>query len=107
MSLLILLDYLFVLTFEYLLGSSRNKLRTFLFLLMNQQRNFLVTIGEEDQVAPQQSALCLKVFDLDKIQPEGSSTTNPECVGIMRIFTNQFPEAKVMALLCLLVTHTS
>lgn len=39
--------------------------------------------------------MCLKVFDLDKIQPEGSSTTSPECIGILRIFTNQFPEAKV------------
>lgn len=70
---------------------------------MNQQRNFLVTIGEDDQVAPQQSALCLKVFDFDKMEPEGSSTTSPECVGILRIFTNQFPEAKVMALLCMLI----
>lgn len=67
----------------------------FLHSLMNQQRNFLVTIGEDDQVAPQQSTLCLKVFDLDKMQDEGSSTTNPECVGILRIFTNQFPKAKV------------
>lgn len=55
----------------------------------------MLTIGEDDQVAPQQSTLCLKVFDLDKMQAEGSSTTNPECVGILRIFTNQFPEAKV------------
>ena len=62
---------------------------------MNQQRNLLVSIGEDDQVAPQHSTLCLKVFDLDKIQPQGSSTTIPECVGILRIFTNQFPEAKV------------
>ncbi|KAK4274953.1 hypothetical protein QN277_018106 [Acacia crassicarpa] len=66
-----------------------------LFLQQLKQRNFLVTIGEDDQVAPQQSTLCLKVFDLDKMQDEGSSTINPECVGILRIFTNQFPEAKI------------
>jgi len=63
---------------------------------INQQRNFLVTIGGDEQLTPQQSALCLKVFDLDKMQPESSSTTSPDCVGILRIFTNQFPEAKVM-----------
>jgi hypothetical protein len=40
--------------------------------------------------------MCLKVFDLDKMQPEGSSTTSPDCIGILRIFTNQFPEAKVV-----------
>lgn len=73
-------------------------------LLINQQRNFLVTIGEDEQLTPQQSALCLKVFDLDKMQSEGSSTASPDCVGILRIFTNQFPEAKVMALLCMLGT---
>lgn len=48
------------------------------------------------QVAPQHTAMCLKVFDLDKIEPEGSSATSPECIGILRIFTNQFPEAKVV-----------
>lgn len=65
-------------------------------VLINQQRNFLVTIGEDEQLTPQQTALCLKVFDLDKMQSESSSTTSPDCVGILRIFTNQFPEAKVM-----------
>lgn len=49
------------------------------------------------QVAPQHTAMCLKVFDLDKIEPEGSSATSPECIGILRIFTNQFPEAKVVS----------
>lgn len=47
------------------------------------------------QIPPQQT-MCLKVFDLDKIEPEGSSATSPECIGILRIFTNQFPEAKVL-----------
>lgn len=64
-------------------------------LIIHQQRNFLVTIGEDEQISPQLSAMCLKVFDLDKMQAEGSSTTSPECVQILRIFTNQFPEAKV------------
>lgn len=41
------------------------------------------------------------------MEPEGSSATSPECVGILRIFTNQFPEAKVMALLCMLIILTS
>ncbi|KAI3937718.1 hypothetical protein MKX01_038803, partial [Papaver californicum] len=58
------------------------------------QRNFLITIGEDEQTSPQLSPICLKVFDLDKTQPEGSSTTAPECIQILRIFTNQFPEAK-------------
>lgn len=70
-------------------------------MLINQQRNFLVTIGEDEQLTPQQSALCLKVFDLDKMQSESTSTASPDCVGILRIFTNQFPEAMVMTLLCL------
>jgi len=64
-------------------------------VLINQQRNLLVTIGEDEQLTPQKTALCLKVFDLDKMQPESSSRTSPDCVGILRIFTNQFPEAKV------------
>ncbi|CAN6574127.1 unnamed protein product [Malus baccata var. baccata] len=63
----------------------------FLRQLKNQQRNGLVTIGEDEQITPQQSAMCLKVFD-----GTSSSTTSPDCVGILRIFTNQFPEAKVV-----------
>ncbi|KAK7310771.1 hypothetical protein RJT34_08486 [Clitoria ternatea] len=72
-----------------------------LFLQQLKQRNFLVTIGEDEQLASQQSALCLKVFDLDKMQSESSSTTTPDCVGILRIFTNQFPEAKITSFLVL------
>jgi len=80
------------------------ELKTVCFcLLINQQRNFLVTIGEDEQLTPQQSALCLKVFDLDKMQSESTSTASPDCVGILRIFTNQFPEAMVMTLLCSLL----
>ena len=40
--------------------------------------------------------MCLKVFDLDKAQEESTSSSAPECIGILRIFTNQFPEAKVV-----------
>lgn len=72
-----------------------------MLLLINQQRNYLVSIGEDEQISPQQSALCLKVFDLDRMEPEGtsssSSSVTPECIGILRIFTTQFPEAKVSA----------
>ncbi|KAF3443276.1 hypothetical protein FNV43_RR12958 [Rhamnella rubrinervis] len=71
------------------------------FLQQLKQRNFLVTIGEDEQVSPQQSAMCLKVFDLDKMEPEGSSSTCPDCIGILRIFTNQFPEAKITSFLVL------
>lgn len=54
-----------------------------------------MTVGEDEQISPQQSGMCLKVFDLDKAQEEGTSSAAPECIGILRIFTNQFPEAKV------------
>jgi hypothetical protein len=48
--------------------------------------------------------LCLKVFDLDKMQSESTSTASPDCVGILRIFTNQFPEAVVIhCYVCLLL----
>lgn len=67
---------------------------SFLFYI-NQQRNFLLTVGEDEQISPQLSSVCLKVFDLDKTQPEGPSTSIPDCIQILRIFTNQFPEAKV------------
>ncbi|KAE8676320.1 Vacuolar protein-sorting-associated protein 11-like protein [Hibiscus syriacus] len=72
-----------------------------LFLQMLKQRNFLVSIGEDEQISPQQSGMCLKVFDLDKMQPEGSSITSPDCIGILRIFTNQFPQAKITSFLVL------
>ncbi|XP_051151972.1 vacuolar protein-sorting-associated protein 11 homolog [Andrographis paniculata] len=72
-----------------------------LFLQQLKQRNFLVTVGEDEQMPPQQAAMCLKVFDLDKKLEEGSSasTPTPECVQILRIFTNQFPEAKITSFL--------
>lgn len=60
-----------------------------------------MSIGEDEQISPQQSGMCLKVFDLDKMQPEGSSTTSPDCIGILRIFTNQFPQSKVFFFLSL------
>ncbi|KAM7503746.1 hypothetical protein LguiB_002650 [Lonicera macranthoides] len=72
-----------------------------LFLHLLKQRNFVVTVGEDEQLSPQLSAMCLKVFDLDKMQPEGPSTSGPECIQILRIFTNQFPEAKITSFLVL------
>ncbi|XP_059661201.1 vacuolar protein-sorting-associated protein 11 homolog [Cornus florida] len=72
-----------------------------LFLQQLKQRNFLVTVGEDEQISTGLSAMCLKVFDLDKMQPEGSSTSSPECIQILRIFTNQFPEAKITSFLVL------
>ncbi|XP_057461596.1 vacuolar protein-sorting-associated protein 11 homolog [Actinidia eriantha] len=72
-----------------------------LFLQQLKQRNFLVTVGEDEQISLQLSSMCLKVFDLDKVQPEGTSTTGPECVQILRIFTNQYPEAKITSFLVL------
>ncbi|KAD4179043.1 hypothetical protein E3N88_27634 [Mikania micrantha] len=72
-----------------------------LFLQMLKQRNFLLTVGEDEQISPQLSSVCLKVFDLDKTQPEGPSTSIPDCIQILRIFTNQFPEAKITSFLVL------
>ncbi|GLU08050.1 hypothetical protein SLE2022_249790 [Rubroshorea leprosula] len=72
-----------------------------LFLQQLKQRNFLVTVGEDEQISPQQSAMCLKVFDLDKMEPEGTSMITPDCIGILRIFTNQFPQAKITSFLVL------
>ncbi|GER54061.1 vacuolar protein sorting 11 [Striga asiatica] len=72
-----------------------------LFLQQLKQRNFLVTVGEDEQMPPQQAAVCLKVFDLDKRQEEGSSASSPECIQILRIFTNQFPESKITSFVVL------
>ncbi|CAA3028221.1 vacuolar -sorting-associated 11 homolog [Olea europaea subsp. europaea] len=72
-----------------------------LYLQQLKQRNFLVTVGEDEQISLQQSGTCLKVFDLAKMQDEGSSTSSPECVQILRVFTNQFPEAKITSFLVL------
>lgn len=71
------------------------------FIQQLKQRNFLVTVGEDERVSPQLSAMCLKVFDMDKMQPESSSTTSPDCIQILRIFTNQFPEAKITSFVVL------
>ncbi|KAJ0982171.1 hypothetical protein J5N97_010426 [Dioscorea zingiberensis] len=72
-----------------------------LFLQQLKQRNYLVTVGEDDQISPQLSSICLKVFDLDKMEPEGSSMTSPVCLQILRVFTNQFPESKITSFLVL------
>ncbi|CAI0383530.1 unnamed protein product [Linum tenue] len=76
-----------------------------LFLQQLKQRNFLLTVGEDEQLASHQSAMCLKVFDLDKPsqQQEGTSSAaaTPDSIGILRIFTNNFPEAKITSFLVL------
>ncbi|KAH9616226.1 hypothetical protein KSS87_015455 [Heliosperma pusillum] len=74
-----------------------------LFLQHLKQRSFLLTVGQDEQVSPQASAMCLKVFDLDKTQVEGSSSSTavPDCIQILRIFTNQFPEGKITSFLVL------
>ncbi|XP_004241840.1 vacuolar protein-sorting-associated protein 11 homolog [Solanum lycopersicum] len=72
-----------------------------LFLQQLKQRNFLVTVGEDEQIASQPPAVCLKIFDLDKMEPEGTSTSSPDCIQILRVFTNQFPEAKITSFLVL------
>lgn len=89
-----------------------------LFLQQLKQRNYLLTVGQDEQISPQASAMCLKVFDLDKTKegisanpsPITSPSTSPgpstsiavpDCVQILRIFTNQFPEAKITSFLVL------
>ncbi|PUZ65642.1 hypothetical protein GQ55_3G240600 [Panicum hallii var. hallii] len=72
-----------------------------LFLQQLKQRNVLVTVGDDDQSSLQSSAICLKVFDLDKVQEEGSSTTTPFCVQILRVFTDHFPQAKITSFMVL------
>ncbi|XP_078157750.1 vacuolar protein sorting 11 [Carex rostrata] len=72
-----------------------------LFLQQLKQKNILVTVGDDKQPSSQQSSICLKVFDLDKVQEEGSSSSTPFCVQILRIFTSQFPEAKITSFLVL------
>ncbi|GAB2233744.1 hypothetical protein Droror1_Dr00002973 [Drosera rotundifolia] len=72
-----------------------------LHLQLLKQRNYLLTIGEDEQIPGQASAMCLKIFDLDKTQTENTSTAIPDCIQILRIFTNQFPEAKITSFLVL------
>ncbi|KAK1296896.1 hypothetical protein QJS10_CPB15g01584 [Acorus calamus] len=72
-----------------------------LFLQQLKQRNYLVTVGEDEATPPQSPIVCLKVFDLDKTEAESSSETSPVCVQIMRVFTNHFPEAKITSFLVL------
>lgn len=63
-----------------------------------KQRNMLVTLGE-DKALPQFSTLYLKIFDLDKIQPEGTSTSGPACIRTLQVFSDKFPEAKITSFL--------
>ncbi|EPS69698.1 hypothetical protein M569_05068, partial [Genlisea aurea] len=71
------------------------------FLHQLKQCNFLLTVGEDKKIPQEQSTICLKIFDLDKRQDEGSSSSGPECIQILRIFTTQFPEAKVTSFVVL------
>ncbi|CAM6101360.1 unnamed protein product [Calypogeia fissa] len=70
-----------------------------LFIQQLKQRNTLVSVGEDDTSTPRVSALTLKMWDLDKILPEGSSSTGPALVRTLRIFTSKFPEAKITSFL--------
>ncbi|XP_068634099.1 vacuolar protein-sorting-associated protein 11 homolog [Aristolochia californica] len=72
-----------------------------LFVQQLKLRNFLVTVGVDEQTSPQLSPISLKVFDLDKMQSESSSTNIPVCIQILRIFTSQFPVAKITSFLVL------
>ncbi|KAL1805594.1 hypothetical protein ACET3Z_028662 [Daucus carota] len=73
-----------------------------LFLQHLKQRNFLVTIGEDEEISSRLPVVCLKVFDLDKpLNAEGPSTSSLDCIQILRIFTKQFREAKVTSFLVL------
>ncbi|KAL9258176.1 Vacuolar protein-sorting-associated protein 11-like protein, partial [Drosera capensis] len=58
-------------------------------------------VAQDEQIPGQASAMCLKIFDLDKTQTENTSIAIPECIQILRIFTNQFPEAKITSFLVL------
>lgn len=51
-----------------------------------------MSLGEDE--APS-SGLYLKMWDLDKMQSEGSSTTGPACVRSIRVFDSKHPEAQV------------
>jgi len=55
----------------------------------------LISVGEEETASPKVSAMTLKMWDLDKIQVEGSSTNVPTCIRSIRIFTNKYPESQV------------
>ncbi|XP_072981582.1 vacuolar protein-sorting-associated protein 11 homolog [Typha angustifolia] len=91
-----LLDRSFKLSFGFQAHASN-----VLFIQQLKQRNFLMTVGDDEQISSQTSSMCLKVFDLDKVQEESSSTTTPFCTQILRIFTNQYPEAKITSFLVL------
>ncbi|KAJ7570925.1 hypothetical protein O6H91_01G140100 [Diphasiastrum complanatum] len=69
------------------------------FIQQLKQRNVLISIGEDETSTPEMPAMSLKMWDLEKIQPEGSSTTGPACIRTLRIFTSKFPEAKISSCL--------
>jgi hypothetical protein len=57
----------------------------------------LISVGEEETASPKVSAMTLKMWDLDKIQAEGSSTNVPTCIRSIRVFTNKYPESQITA----------
>ncbi|KAL2635425.1 hypothetical protein R1flu_006904 [Riccia fluitans] len=70
-----------------------------LYIQQLKQRNMLVSVGEDDTSTPRVTAVNLKMWDLDKMQPEGSSTTGPACVRTLKVFAPKFPEAKITSFL--------
>ncbi|MCO5583009.1 hypothetical protein L7F22_036915 [Adiantum nelumboides] len=62
-----------------------------------KQRNILVTVGEDETVPL--STVNLKIFDLDKVQSEGTSTAAPLCLRTCQVFKDKFPEAKITSFL--------
>lgn len=70
-----------------------------LYIQQLKQRHVLISLGEDEAASMKGSGLNLKMWDLDKIQPEGSSTTGPACVRSIRIFDNKFPEAQITSFL--------
>ncbi|CAM6025247.1 unnamed protein product [Sphagnum balticum] len=62
-----------------------------------KQRHMLISVGEEETASPKVSAMTLKMWDLDKIQAEGSSTNVPTCIRSIRVFTNKYPESQITA----------
>ncbi|KAG0579723.1 hypothetical protein KC19_4G119500 [Ceratodon purpureus] len=61
-----------------------------------KQRHVLMSLGEDEAPA---TGFYLKMWDLDKMQAEGSSTTGPACVRSIRVFDSKYPEAQITSFL--------
>ncbi|KAG0579722.1 hypothetical protein KC19_4G119500 [Ceratodon purpureus] len=55
-----------------------------------------MSLGEDEAPA---TGFYLKMWDLDKMQAEGSSTTGPACVRSIRVFDSKYPEAQITSFL--------